>query len=45
VSTGTKAVIKDSELDYKCLRKKANKVGQDKAVFGRQKVLTNIFKR
>jgi hypothetical protein len=37
--------VKDLELDYKCLKRKADEVGQDKAVFGRQKVLTNIFKR
>jgi hypothetical protein len=37
--------VKDPEPDYKCLRRKAGKVGQDKAVFSRQEVLTNIFKR
>jgi hypothetical protein len=37
--------MEDPEPDYKCLRRKAGKVRQDKAVFGRQEVLTNIFKR
>jgi hypothetical protein len=37
--------VKDLKLDYKCLGKKAGKVRQDKAVFGRQKVLINIFER
>jgi hypothetical protein len=45
VSTGTKAAVEDPEPDYKCLKKKADKVGQNRAVFGRQEVLTNIFKR
>jgi hypothetical protein len=36
--------VKDPELDYKCLGKEAGKVGQDRAVFSRQEVLTNIFK-
>jgi hypothetical protein len=44
VSTGTKAAVEDLKLDYKCLRRKAGKVRQNKAVFGRQKVLTDIFK-
>jgi hypothetical protein len=37
--------VKDLELDYKCLGRKAGKVRQNKAVFGGQEVLTNIFKR
>jgi hypothetical protein len=37
--------VKDPKLDYKYLGKKADKVGQNKAVFSRQKVLTDIFKR
>jgi hypothetical protein len=45
VNTGTKATIKDLEPDYKYLKRKAGKVRQNKAVFNRQKVLTNIFKR
>jgi hypothetical protein len=36
--------VKDLKPDYKCLKKKAGEVRQDKAVFGRQEVLTNIFK-
>jgi hypothetical protein len=37
--------VKDPKPDYKCLRRKAGKVRQDRAVFDRQKVLTDIFKR
>jgi hypothetical protein len=37
--------VEDPEPDYKCLRKKAGGVKQDKAVFSRQEVLINIFKR
>jgi hypothetical protein len=37
--------VKDLKPDYKCLEKKADKVEQNKAVFDRQKVLINIFKR
>jgi hypothetical protein len=37
--------VKDSKPDYKCLGREASKVKQDKAVFNRQEVLTNIFKR
>jgi hypothetical protein len=37
--------VKDPEPDYKCLGKKADKVGQDRAVFGGQEVLTDIFGR
>jgi hypothetical protein len=45
MSTGTKAAVKDPEPDYKCLEREANKVRQDRAVFGGQEVLTNIFER
>jgi hypothetical protein len=45
VSVSTKAAVEDLKLDYKCLGKEAGKVGQDRAVFGGQKVLTDIFKR
>jgi hypothetical protein len=37
--------VEDLELDYKCLGKKAGKVGQDRTVFNRQEVSTDIFKR
>jgi hypothetical protein len=37
--------VEDLKLDYKCLKREANKIRQDKAVFDRQKVLTDIFKR
>jgi hypothetical protein len=37
--------VKDLKPDYKCLKRKVNKVKQDKAVFGGQKVLTDIFGR
>jgi hypothetical protein len=37
--------VKDPEPDHKCLRKEASKIKQDKAVFGRQKVSTDIFER
>jgi hypothetical protein len=37
--------VKDPELNYKYLREKAGKIRQNKAVFNRQKVLTNIFRR
>jgi hypothetical protein len=37
--------VKDPEPDYKCLRKEADKIGQDRAVFSEQEVLTDIFKR
>jgi hypothetical protein len=40
-----KAAVKDLKPDYKCLRKETDKVGQDRAVFNKQKVLTDIFKR
>jgi hypothetical protein len=45
VSTGTKAAVKDPEPDHKCLGKEAGEVGQDRAVFGRQEVSTDIFGR
>jgi hypothetical protein len=34
VSIGIKAAVKDLKLDYKCLKREADKVKQDKAVFG-----------
>jgi hypothetical protein len=37
--------VEDSELDYKCLEKKAGEIKQDRAVFSRQKVITDIFER
>jgi hypothetical protein len=37
--------VEDPEPDYKCLGREAGKVGQDRAVFGRQEVSTDIFKR
>jgi hypothetical protein len=37
--------VKDLKPDYKCLGRKAGEVEQDKAVFGRREVLTNIFER
>jgi hypothetical protein len=37
--------VKDPEPDYKCLEREAGKVGQNRAVFVGQKVLTDIFKR
>jgi hypothetical protein len=37
--------VEDLKPDYKCLGREAGKVRQDKAVFGGQEVLTNIFKR
>jgi hypothetical protein len=37
--------VEDPEPDYKCLKKEADKIGQDRVVFGGQEVLTNIFKR
>jgi hypothetical protein len=37
--------MKNPELNYKCLRRKADKVRQNKAVFSRQEVLTDIFER
>jgi hypothetical protein len=37
--------VKNPKPDYKCLGKKAGKVGQNRAVFGEQEVLTNIFGR
>jgi hypothetical protein len=37
--------MKDPKPDYKCLRREVSKVRQNKAVFNRQKVLTDIFKR
>jgi hypothetical protein len=37
--------VKDPKLDYKCSGRKAGKVGQDRAVFGRREVLTDIFER
>jgi hypothetical protein len=36
--------MEDPEPDYKCLGKEADRVGQDRAVFGRQEVLTDIFR-
>jgi hypothetical protein len=45
VSAGTKAAVKDLELDYEYLKREAGKVGQDRAVFGRQEVLINIFEQ
>jgi hypothetical protein len=41
----TKTTVKDPELNYKCLRREADKVKQNKAIFNRQEMLTNIFKR
>jgi hypothetical protein len=37
--------VKDLKPDYKCLGREAGKIRQDKAVFSRQEVLINIFKR
>jgi hypothetical protein len=37
--------VEDLEPDYECLEREAGKVGQDRAVFGGQEVLTDIFKR
>jgi hypothetical protein len=37
--------VEDPELDYKCLKRKAGKIGQDRAVFGGQEVSTDIFRR
>jgi hypothetical protein len=37
--------VKDPEPDHKCPERKAGKVGQDRAVFSRREVLTDIFKR
>jgi hypothetical protein len=37
--------MKDPKLDYKCLGREADKIGQDRAVFSRREVLTNIFGR
>jgi hypothetical protein len=37
--------VKDPEPDYKYLERKADKIRQNKAVFSKQKVLTNIFRR
>jgi hypothetical protein len=45
VSIGTKAAVEDPEPDYKCLGRKVGKVRQDRAVFNRQKVSTDIFER
>jgi hypothetical protein len=45
MSIGTKAAVEDLKPDYKCLEREADKVGQDRAVFGRQEVLTDIFER
>jgi hypothetical protein len=42
---GTNAAVKDPELDYKYLGKEVSKVGQNRAVFSRQEVLTDIFGR
>jgi hypothetical protein len=36
--------VENPKLDYKYLKKEAGKVEQDRVVFGRQKVLTDIFK-
>jgi hypothetical protein len=36
--------MEDPEPDYKYLGREAGEVGQDRAVFNRQEVLTNIFK-
>jgi hypothetical protein len=35
--------VKDPELDYKYLKREAGKVGQNRVVFGRQEILTDIF--
>jgi hypothetical protein len=37
--------VEDLKPDYKCLRKEAGEVRQDRAVFGGQEMLTNIFGR
>jgi hypothetical protein len=37
--------VKDLKPDYKCLGREADKIGQNRAVFNGQEVLTNIFKR
>jgi hypothetical protein len=37
--------VKDPKPDYKCLRKEAGKIRQNRAVFGGQEVLTDIFER
>jgi hypothetical protein len=37
--------VKDLKPDYKCLGKEAGEIGQDRAAFGGQKVLTDIFRR
>jgi hypothetical protein len=37
--------VEDPEPDYKCLRREADKIRQNRAVFGGQEVLTDIFKR
>jgi hypothetical protein len=37
--------VEDPEPDHKCLEKEAGEVGQDKAVFNRQEVSTDIFER
>jgi hypothetical protein len=35
--------VEDLKLDYKCLGREVDKVGQDRAVFSGQEVLTDIF--
>jgi hypothetical protein len=42
---GINTAVKDLKPDYKCLRKEADKIKQNRAVFNRQKVLTDIFER
>jgi hypothetical protein len=42
---GTKAAVEDPKPDYKCLERKTGKIRQDRAVFSRQEILTNIFGR
>jgi hypothetical protein len=37
--------VKDPKPDHKCLGREADKVRQDRAVFGGQEVLTDIFRR
>jgi hypothetical protein len=37
--------MEDPEPDYKCLRREAGRVKQNRAVFSGREVLTDIFKR
>jgi hypothetical protein len=37
--------VKDLEPDYKCLEREVDEIKQDKAVFSRREVLTDIFER